>query len=133
MNKIVKQTDVLTAFLRSVAPSKGDTPPAVQPELKIKEITATGTTFSVGSKGNQSFVLILELAIDNPNYVGVIVLFYNAHNKTFTKLHGWPSSALYPYGRFVSASLASGIVSLDFGKKTIYIPKESKHYIIYAE
>lgn len=133
MNKIVKQTDVLTAFLRSVAPSKGDTPPAVQPELKVKEITATGTTFSVGSKGNQSFVLILELAIDNPNYVGVIVLFYNAHNKTFTKLHGWPSSALYPYGRFVSASLASGIVSLDFGKKTIYIPKESKHYIIYAE
>lgn len=133
MNKIVKQTDVLTAFLRSVAPSKGDTPPAVQPELKIKEITATGTTFSVGSKGNQSFVLILELAIDNPNYVGVIVLFYNANNKTFTKLHGWPSSALYPYGRFVSASLASGIVGLDFGKKTIYIPKESKHYIIYAE
>ena len=133
MNKIVKQTDVLTALLRSVAPSKGDTPPAVQPELKVEEITATGTTFSVGSKGNKSFVLMLELAIDNPNYVGVIVLFYNAHNKTFTKLHGWPSFALYPYGRFVSASLASGIVSLDFGKKTIYIPKESKHYIIYAE
>lgn len=133
MNKITKQTDVLTAFLRSVAPSKGDTPPAVQPELKVKEITATGTTFSVGSKGNKSFILILELAVDNPNYTGVIVLFYNAHNKTFTKLHGWPSFALYPYGRFVSASLTSGIVSLDFGKKTIYIPKESKHYIIYAE
>ena len=133
MNKIVKQTDVLTAFLRSVAPTKGDTPPAVQPELKVEEITATGTTFPVGSIGNKSFVLILELAVDNPNYIGVIVLFYNAHNKTFTKLHGWPSSALYPYGRFVSASLASGIVSLDFGKKTIYIPKESKYYIIYAE
>ena len=132
MDKIVKQTDVLTTFLRSVAPSKGDTPPAVQPELKVEEIAATGTTFAVGSKG-KSFILILELAIDNPNYTGVIVLFYNAHNKTFTKLHGWPSSSLYPYGRFVSASLASGTVSLDFGKKTIYIPKESKHYIIYAE
>ena len=56
MNKIVKQTDVLTAFLRSVAPTKGDTPLAVQPELKVKVITATGTTFSVGSKGNKSFV-----------------------------------------------------------------------------
>lgn len=133
MNKIVKQTDVLTAFLRSVAPSKGDTPPAVQPELKVEEITATGTAFPVGSKGNKSFVLILELAVGNPNYTGVIVLFYNAHNKTFTKLHGWPSFALYPYGRFVSASLASGIVNLDFGEKIIYIPKESKHYIIYAE
>ena len=133
MDKIVKQTDVLTTFLRSVAPTKGDTPSAVQPELKVEEITATGTTFAVGSKGDKSFILILELAIDNPNYTGVIVLFYNAHNKTFTKLHGWPSSALQPYGRFVSASLASGIVSLDFGEKTIYIPKESKHYIIYVE
>ena len=133
MDKIVKQTDVLTTFLWSVAPTKGDTPPAVQPELKVEEITATGTTFAVGSKGDKSFILILELSIDNPNYTGVIVLFYNAYNKTFTKLHGWPSSSLYPYGRFVSASLASGIVNLDFGKKTIYIPKESKHYIIYLE
>ena len=60
MDKIVKQTDVLTTFLRSVAPTKGDTPPAVQPELKIEEITATGTTFAVGSKENKSFILTFD-------------------------------------------------------------------------
>lgn len=141
MNQALKTAEALSRYLESATVLNGSTPfPPKNATLKVKKIDAQVIPSAPGARidltnwvKNKSFVLLTEMAVNNPNYRGTVILFYDAESGHITKLHGWPTGKLYPYGRLHQASYASGVVALDFHNSMVYVPKDCEHYIIYAE